>query len=121
MKPRIRPPLGAEQAISLVSDQWFILIVHALMSGRKRYAELQRAIPDVSKKMLTQTLRRMERDGLVERTVYPVVPPHTEYALTPLGETLVPPLQALCRWANEHFDEVLARRAAPAPPDPDAV
>jgi DNA-binding HxlR family transcriptional regulator len=104
--------LGAEKALSLVSDQWFILIVHALMGGKQRYAELQRAIPNVSKKMLTQTLRRMERDGLVCRTVFPVVPPHTEYELTELGKTLVPPLQALCRWGKENYATVEQNRAA---------
>lgn len=106
MPTRSQPTLGAEQALSLVSDRWFILVVHALMAGSKRYAELQRAIPLVSKKMLTQTLRRMERDGIVSRKVYPVVPPHTEYALTDLGESLVVPLQTLCRWGQAHFAEV---------------
>jgi DNA-binding HxlR family transcriptional regulator len=103
MVTKTTPQLGAEKALSLVSDQWFILIVHALMGGKQRYAELQRAIPNVSKKMLTQTLRRMERDGLVCRTVFPVVPSHTEYELTELGTTLVPPLQSLCRWGNENY------------------
>jgi DNA-binding HxlR family transcriptional regulator len=112
MVPKTPPRLGAEKALSLVSDQWFILIVHALMPGKRRYTELQRAIPNVSKKMLTQTLRRMERDGLVSRTVFPVVPPHTEYELTELGTTLVPPLQALCRWGNENFALVERNRDA---------
>ena len=106
------PQLGAERALSLVSDQWFILVVHALMSEKKRYSELQRSIPNVSKKMLTQTLRRMERDGMVTRTVYPVIPPHTEYQLTLLGESLVPALQELCRWSNRNFDQVEANRGA---------
>lgn len=103
--------LGAEKALGVVSDQWFIVIIHALMKGKLRFSELHRAMPGVSKKVLTQTLRNMERDGFVIRTVFPVVPPHTEYALTPLGESIVPPLQGLCRWANEHFDEVEAHRA----------
>jgi DNA-binding HxlR family transcriptional regulator len=103
--------LGAEKALGVVSDQWFIVIVHALMAGKLRFSELNRAIPGVSKKVLTQTLRNMERDGFVSRTVYPVVPPHTEYQLTVLGESIVPPLQGLCRWANEHFHEVEQNRA----------
>jgi DNA-binding HxlR family transcriptional regulator len=82
------------------------------MSEKKRYSELQRSIPNVSKKMLTQTLRRMERDGMVTRTVYPVIPPHTEYQLTLLGESLVPALQELCRWSNRNFDQVEANRGA---------
>lgn len=102
--------LGAQRALSLVSDQWFILIVHALMAGKLRYSELQRSIPDVSKKMLTQTLRRMERDGIVHRHVFPVVPPHTEYSLTELGDSLVPHLQSLCQWCNSHFDLVESHR-----------
>lgn len=74
MPTKTSPTLGAERALSLVSDQWFIAVMHALMSGRKRYAELRRMIPGVTQKMLTQTLRKMERDGLVQRTAYPVVP-----------------------------------------------
>jgi DNA-binding HxlR family transcriptional regulator len=111
MPKRKLPELGAEQALALVTNQWFVLIVHALMSGKRRYSELTRAIPGVTKKMLTQTLRGMERDGLVKRTVLPVVPPHTEYELTELGRTLVPPLQELCRWAGAHFPEVEQHRA----------
>jgi DNA-binding HxlR family transcriptional regulator len=103
--------LGTERALSLVSNQWFIRIVHALMGGKLRYSELQRAIPSISKKVLTAALRRMEEDGIVSRTVYPVVPPHTEYELTPLGRSIVPPLQALCRWGQDHFAEVEAHRA----------
>lgn len=106
MLERKPPTLGAEFAISLVSDRWVIMVVHALIPGKRRYAELQRAIPSISKKMLTQTLRRLERDGLVSRTVFPVVPPHTEYELTALGQSMVPPLQALCRWGQENFAAV---------------
>lgn len=105
-KRRIGARLGAEVAIGVVSDQWFIEIVHALMGGKLRFSELHRKVPDGSKKVLTQTLRNMERDGFVKRTVFPVVPPHTEYELTLLGQSIVPPLQALCRWATEHFLEV---------------
>lgn len=109
-KPAPTVQLGAERALSLVSDQWFIAVVHALMRGTLRFSELHRAIPGISKKVLTQTLRKMERDGFILRTVFPVVPPHTEYRLSDLGESIVPPLQGLCRWANEHFDEVEAHR-----------
>lgn len=110
MPKKKSPELGAEQALTLVTNQWFVLIVHALMLGKKRYSELSRVIPSVSKKMLTQTLRGMERDGLVKRTVMPVVPPHTEYELTPLGQTLVPPLQELCHWAGKHYGDVESHR-----------
>jgi DNA-binding HxlR family transcriptional regulator len=76
-----------------------------------RYAELQRAIGGISQKMLTQTLRSLERDGLVQRTVHPVVPPKVEYSLTRLGRTLIEPLQALCHWSERHLAELQANRA----------
>ena len=63
-------PLGSEQALDIIANRWFVRVVHALMDGRKRYSELHRLIPDISKKMLTQTLRRTERDGLVTRKIY---------------------------------------------------
>jgi DNA-binding HxlR family transcriptional regulator len=111
MPKKKRPSLGAEKALSLISNQWFILVTHALMGSKLRYNELQRKIPQVTKKMLTQTLRRMELDGIVKRTVFPVVPPHTEYELTDLGRTLIEPLQKLCQWGNKYFHEVEKQRA----------
>src|SRR5256886_13331306 len=74
-----------------------------------RYAELQRAIGGISQKMLTQALRSLERDGLVQRTVHPVVPPKVEYSLTRLGRTLIEPLHALCRWSEKHLAELQAK------------
>ena len=103
---------GARLALELVSDKWTIRVIHTLRRGTMRYGELQREIGGVSQKVLTQTLRGMERDGLIERSVYPVVPPRTEYSLTPLGQTLLESLNALCRWAEQHIDEVRANRAA---------
>jgi DNA-binding HxlR family transcriptional regulator len=102
--------LGAELALELVADKWFVLIVHQLKHGKRRYSELRRDIPGISQRMLTHTLRNMERDGLVDRTAYPVVPPKTEYSLTPLGLTLLEPLHALCIWAEQHFNEVAENR-----------
>lgn len=102
--------LGARQALELVSDKWTILIIHALKRGTKRYSELQREIEGVSQRMLIFTLRNMERDGLITRKVFPVVPPKTEYTLTPLGESLWEPLHNLCLWAEAHFDQVLESR-----------
>ena len=81
-----------------------------LAHGTKRYVELQREIGGISQKMLTQTLRSLERDGLVRRTVHPVVPPKVEYALTKLGRTLIEPLQGLCRWSEKHLPELQANR-----------
>jgi DNA-binding HxlR family transcriptional regulator len=76
-----------------------------------RYGALHRAIGGISEKMLTQTLRSLERDGLVQRKVHPVVPPKVEYTLTKLGRTLIEPLHALCRWSEKHLAELEANRA----------
>lgn len=92
--------------LDLVADKWTTLLMHLLSQGTKRYGELQRELGGISQKMLTQTLRKMEEDGLVRRTVYAEVPPRTEYSLTPLGETLREPMQTLARWAIEHLPEV---------------
>lgn len=96
--------------LDLIADKWAVLAIYALSEGTKRHSRLQREIEGVSQKMLTKTLRTLERDGLVRRETYPVVPPRVEYSLTPLGETLVETLSALCRWAEEHIDEVEAAR-----------
>ena len=108
---------ASRRALELVSEKWTALVVYALVAGPKRHAELLRMIEGVSQKMLTQTLRRMEVDGLVERDVRDPDPPqHVEYRLTVLGETLAEPLVALCRWAMDHLDEVQdAREARGAP------
>ncbi|MBL9124213.1 MAG: helix-turn-helix transcriptional regulator [Planctomycetaceae bacterium] len=108
----------AQQALATIADKWAAIIVYALASGTKRFGELQRSIGGVSQKMLTQTLRNLERDGLVERTVFPVVPPRVEYRLTPLGNTLREPLSALCHWAEQHMGEVQAARARYAQHEP---
>ena len=94
-----------------IADKWTALIIQVLAQGTKRYAALQREIGGISQKMLTQTLRSLERDGLVQRTVHPVVPPKVEYALTRLGRTLIEPLQGLCRWSEKHLWELQANRA----------
>ena len=90
------------QMFDLIGDRWTSTVLFVISDGVKRYSELQRQIPDVTKKMLTQTLRTLERDGLVERTVYPVVPPKTEYRLTPLGLRFLEPIAALAEWAKSH-------------------
>ena len=94
-----------------IADKWTALIIQILAHGTMRYAALQREIGDISQKMLTQTLRSLERDGLVQRTVHPVVPPKVEYSLTRLGRTLIEPLHALCRWSEKHLAELQANRA----------
>ncbi|GCE10001.1 hypothetical protein KDAU_73300 [Dictyobacter aurantiacus] len=82
------------------------MVIYALEGGTKRFSELSALIDGVSKKMLTQTLRDLEHNGLVQRIVYPVVPPRVEYSLTPLGMTLTEPIGALRQWAEEHLNEM---------------
>ena len=113
MKPKpdvFNHDCGSQQVLELIANKWTALAIYALAEGTKRYSELQRQIGGVSQKMLTQTLRRLEGDGLVERKVYPVVPPRVEYSLTRLGETLTEPLKAICRWAEAHLPELRAVR-----------
>jgi DNA-binding HxlR family transcriptional regulator len=97
--------------LSRIADKWTALIIHVLATGTRRYAELQREIGGISQKMLTQTLRSLERDGLVSRKVHPVVPPKVEYTLTPLGRTLIEPLNAICHWSDKHLPQLEANRA----------
>jgi DNA-binding HxlR family transcriptional regulator len=97
---------GAQQVLERIADRWTALVIYALADGTKRYSQLQRTIGGVSQKMLTQTLRKLERDGLVERQVYPVIPPKVEYSLTSLGRTLIEPLRAICKWAEVHLVEL---------------
>jgi DNA-binding HxlR family transcriptional regulator len=101
----------SRQALELISDKWTALIVYALVDGPRRHGELRRTIDGISQKMLTQTLRRMEAEGLIERDVLDRVPPHVEYSLTTLGRTLEKPLVAICEWAMEHLDELRDARA----------
>ena len=100
--------------LDLIADKWTTLVIYLLSQGTKRYGELQREIGGISQKMLTQTLRKLEEDGLVRRTIYPEVPPRTEYTLTALGATLKEPLGALCQWAVIHIGEVEKSRQAAA-------
>ena len=102
----------SRQALELIADKWTTLIVYALIDGPRRHGELRRAVDGISQKMLTQTLRRMEGEGLVERDVLDRVPPHVEYSLTPLGRTLERPLTAICQWAMDHLDELREARVA---------
>jgi len=94
------------QVLDRIGDKWTALIIGMLEGRPKRFSELQRTIVGISHKMLTQTLRNLERDGLVQRTLYPEVPPRVEYRLTPLGETLRTPIAAIRHWAEEHIAEV---------------
>jgi DNA-binding HxlR family transcriptional regulator len=102
----------SRQALDRIADKWTCLIVYALLDGPRRHGELKRMIEGISQKMLTQTLRSMETDGLVKRTVIDVIPPHVEYGLTPLGQTLSDPLVAICQWAMDHLPELQTARRA---------
>jgi DNA-binding HxlR family transcriptional regulator len=106
----LRQDCESRQALDRIADKWSVLVVYALVDGPRRHGELMRMIEGISQKMLTQTLRSMERDGLVLREVRNQVPPHVEYALTPLGRTLEEPLVAICTWAMEHLPEVQRAR-----------
>src|SRR3954469_10851939 len=104
------PNCGSRRVLKLIADRWTALVIYALDHETRRYSELEKLIGGISQKMLTQTLRRLERDGIVARTVSPVVPPHVEYALTPLGTTLIAALRSLCEWAQENLEAVEAAR-----------
>ena len=105
---------GSALLLGLLADKWTIPVIHALARGTRRFGELHREIGGVSQKMLTQCLRRLERHGLVERTVYAEVPPRVEYCLTPLGESLNGPLAGLCGWVERHGRSLEARVRASA-------
>ncbi len=95
------------EILDRIADKWTTLIIGLLTQAKsRRFNELRRAIGGISQKMLTQTLRDLERDGLVKRTIYAEIPPRVEYELTQLGRTLCEPLSALGKWASDHIDEV---------------
>jgi DNA-binding HxlR family transcriptional regulator len=105
------PQCPSRQVLELLANKWTLLIVRLLAQQPYRYRALQRACGGVTQKMLTQTLRELERDGIVKRTVHPVIPPRVDYALTPLGQTLTAPLDAICGWVYASFDAVEEARA----------
>ncbi|TDW66661.1 winged helix-turn-helix transcriptional regulator [Kribbella pratensis] len=96
----------ARQLLDRISDKWVTLILTALADGPQRYSDLSRRIAGVSQKMLTQTLRSLERDGLLTRSVTPSVPVRVDYELTPLGGTLMPLIASIKTWAETHMPEV---------------
>ncbi|MCC5480132.1 winged helix-turn-helix transcriptional regulator [Streptomyces sp. NPDC059680] len=100
----------SHQLLGRLSDKWVSLVVAALSGGPKRYSDLGRTIAGVSPKMLTQTLRTLERDGIISRTITPTVPVRVDYALTPLGASLAGLLTAVKDWAETHFEEVRTAR-----------
>ena len=105
-EPLLDKNCPVRQVINIVGDKWTLPVLYVLTQGTKRYSELQREIPGISKKMLTQTVRRLESDNILKRTVYPVVPPKTEYSLTIFGNKLIEPLEVLANWAEAHQAEL---------------
>ena len=105
--------------LDLIANKWTALAIGALEDGPRRFGELRRRLEGISQKMLTQTLRELERDGLVRRTVYPVVPLRVDYELTDLGRSVVAPLSAIRRWSEDNIMLVQRARADyAARPDP---
>lgn len=98
------------QVLDRIGDKWSTLMLLSLSERPYRFGELRRLIPDISQRMLTQTLRDLQRNGLILRTVFPTQPPSVEYRLTPLGESLLEPLQALVRWAENHYGRIQSAR-----------
>ena len=107
------PDCPIRNILTRLCDKWSLLVIYTLNKASKetvRFKELQREIPDISQKMLTVTLRTLEEDGYVTRTVYPEVPPRVEYALTPRTHSLLPHINALIKWALENKDAIIKDR-----------
>lgn len=102
----------SRETLDLIADKWTILVIFALRNGERRFAQLHRDIEGITQKMLIQTLRTMERDGLVERKVYPVVPPRVEYRLSKIGLSLKPLLNLISDWSEANLKKVAASRKA---------
>jgi DNA-binding HxlR family transcriptional regulator len=103
---------AVSQILSRIGDKWSVLVVMALSEGPRRFSELRNGIGGISQKMLTTTLRGLERDGLVTRTIFPTIPPRVDYELTDLGRDLTVPVIELGEWAKRNQDRIEAARAA---------
>ncbi|KOU00399.1 HxlR family transcriptional regulator [Streptomyces rimosus subsp. pseudoverticillatus] len=108
----VREGCEVRQILDRVADKWSLLVIALLDRRTLRFTELRREVDGISQRMLTVTLRQLERDGLVRRTVHPVVPPRVDYELTPLGATLHDTIQALVTWTEVHQSEIAEARAA---------
>jgi DNA-binding HxlR family transcriptional regulator len=98
-EPLYDPQYPARQVLQIIADTWTPIVLFCMRGRTRRFNELQRSIPDISKKMLTQTLRKLEKRGLLNRLVHPVVPPHVDYSLTPAGNKFAEAVALLCEWA----------------------
>jgi DNA-binding HxlR family transcriptional regulator len=101
-EPLYDPQYPARQVLLIIADTWTPIVLFCMKGRTRRFNELQRSIPDISKKMLTQTLRKLERRGLLNRLVHPVVPPHVDYSLTPVGNKFAEAVALLCDWALQN-------------------
>jgi len=100
------------EILDRIGDKWSVYVIDELASGTRRFGELRRAINGISQRMLTVTLRALERDGLIARQVYPVIPPRVDYSLTPLGRSLLAIVEALTSWSARHVTDVQHARTA---------
>jgi DNA-binding HxlR family transcriptional regulator len=107
-----REDCEVRQILDRIADKWSLLVIALLDRQSLRFTELRRKVDGISQRMLTRTLRHLERDGLVRRTVYPTVPPRVDYELTPLGATLHDTIRSLVTWTETHQNEIAAARAA---------
>lgn len=107
----LNPQCPSRATLEVLADKWAMLILYTLLEKSLRNAQLKRAVGNISQKVLTQTLRKLEFNGLVERTIYNEMPPRVEYSLTELGHTLKEPIWVLAKWAEAHYEDVLAAQA----------
>ncbi|WP_338864784.1 helix-turn-helix domain-containing protein [Myxococcus stipitatus] len=98
--------VAMREILSLIGDKWSVMVIVNLSEAAVRFSDLKRAIEGISQRVLTHTLRGLERDGLVQRTVHPTKPPSVDYALTTLGRTLIEPVSTLALWAHHHRPEI---------------
>jgi DNA-binding HxlR family transcriptional regulator len=110
--PEIPSACQARDILARVGDKWSLYVISVLGEHTRRFTQIKRGVGGISQRMLTVTLRGLERDGIVSRTVYPVVPPRVEYALTPMGRTLLDTVGFLIRWADDHVDQIEKARTA---------
>jgi DNA-binding HxlR family transcriptional regulator len=107
---KFRQPCPIRDVLDRISDQWSMLVLGALEDDTLRFSELMRRIGDISKQMLSQTLKRLEQDGFVRRTLYPMVPPRVEYELTDLGRSFLHPMRVMVAWADANHGAVVEAR-----------
>jgi DNA-binding HxlR family transcriptional regulator len=110
LDPDLQQRCPVRDVLDRIGDKWSVLLLVSLKDGPLRFGELRRRVSDISQRMLTGTLRHLQRDGLISRTVYPTVPPSVEYALTDLGHSLLDRLEALVDWSSVNHDRVRQAR-----------